>query len=312
MAQETIEQTFSVSTPARLTLSNVRGSVTIRAAQDGEQAGNTVHVKAVKHLDNGDPDSTRLEITQPAGNTVSVLTRYNEGGWPFFSFLGSQRPCKVDYEVSVPHACSVGLECVSSSAALHGLDGEFQLKTVSGALTLQELSGRLQLKTVSGDITAEGLAGALSLDTVSGQAHFSRSNLPAIDVSSISGDVWAHTPLGDGPYRFKSVSGNVELRVPGDTRCTLEAHRISGRLATDLPGTGRSAAPGQETLDVQGGGQRVQLNTIAGDLRLLLAEGERAPQPAPSPGASGSRAVLERIERGELTVEEGLAELRRA
>jgi hypothetical protein len=59
MSQETIERRFDVTTPAHLTIENVRGSVDVRP--DG---GEAVTVIAVKHLNTGDPDRTEIRIKQ--------------------------------------------------------------------------------------------------------------------------------------------------------------------------------------------------------------------------------------------------------
>ena len=58
MSDETIEKTFQVTDPARLIISNIRGSVTI---QPGEE--NVIDVKAVKH-GSFDSNKYRIEMTQ--------------------------------------------------------------------------------------------------------------------------------------------------------------------------------------------------------------------------------------------------------
>ena len=40
---ETIEKTFTVTSPARLNLSNIRGSVEIKAGQDAMDCGGPAH-----------------------------------------------------------------------------------------------------------------------------------------------------------------------------------------------------------------------------------------------------------------------------
>src|SRR4030067_2799369 len=78
MSDESIEKTFQVADPARLIISNIRGSITI---QPGE--ANVIQVKAVKH---GNFDSGRytIEMSQDTDGSVRVETRSNEA---MFGFL---------------------------------------------------------------------------------------------------------------------------------------------------------------------------------------------------------------------------------
>ena len=104
MSDETIEKTFQVTAPARLIISNVRGSVAI---QPGE--ANVIEVKAVKH-GNFDNDRNRVEMTQDADGSVRVETRSNEAMFGFFSY-----PPKVDYFVRVPQGIHLEASCISST-----------------------------------------------------------------------------------------------------------------------------------------------------------------------------------------------------
>ena len=104
MSDETIEKTFQVTAPARLIISNVRGSVTI---QPGEAS--VIEVKAIKH-GNFDNDRNVVEMTQDADGSVRVETRSNEA---LFGFLS--HPPKVDYFVRVPQGIHLDASCISSS-----------------------------------------------------------------------------------------------------------------------------------------------------------------------------------------------------
>jgi hypothetical protein len=72
MSDETIEKTFQVTAPAHLTITNIRGSITIQPGEAG-----VIEVKAVKH---GNFDSGRymVEMTQDSDGSVRVETRSNE------------------------------------------------------------------------------------------------------------------------------------------------------------------------------------------------------------------------------------------
>jgi hypothetical protein len=303
MRQETYSQSFEVSLPASLKLSNIRGSVLIRPFEAADEA--RITVEAVKHLDSGDADQTRIEMSQQPGGGVTVATHFHEGGWLRLLF-GAIWPCKVDYIVHVPHRCNVRLDCVSSEATVFGLEGDFNLKAVSGEIHLQDLSGPLKINTVSGDIDGAGLSGPLRLETVSGKARLGHCGFESVNASSISGDLRLETPIGEGPYRFKSISGDLALLVPGDTRCSVVYHKLSGRATIDLPVTRHQ----NDSAEVSGGGALVEFNTTSGNLRLSAAGGEAPLSPAVRVPVATTRQVLERIAGGEISAEEGLKALK--
>lgn len=298
----TIEKTFTVSSPARLSVNNIRGSVEIHSGEEG-----VIQVTAVKHSHSGDEQRTRIEITQDADGNVKAATNYPDGGWTWL--FGSQ-PCEVDYVVKAPRLCSLRLNGVSNTVLAEGFNGEVNINSVSGEITLRDLKSFVRIHTVSGDVDGEQLSGSLDVDSVSGDVVLKESRLSSIKGKTVSGDIRLSTPMAEGPYEFKSVSGDVRLTVPPETQCTGELHSLSGDLVTAFLTTGFSSHHGSQSVRVQGGGVKITLNSVSGDL-TLDCDGEIPPAPEPLKTISieDRRTVLERVERGELTVEQALGKL---
>ncbi len=327
MSEEIIENTFQVSEPARIIISNVRGSVTVLPGEAG-----VIQVKAVKH---GNSYSAKdvIEITQDSDGTVRVETRGHEA---LFGFL--YHPPKVDYSVRVPQGIHLEVSCVSSTLNVSDLEGAFKLKTISGDIDLAKLTGPFKLGAVSGDITGDQLTGVLDLKTVSGRVRLNRSSLPTADASTVSGDLNLQTSLSTGPYLFSSVSGSVRLLVPPDTRCNVELNSVSGTIRSSLPATATSMGHGLKVTQIQGGGTAVRLKSVSGGVSIetegvpaaTVSTVERAdvnpvppvppvepvaPAPAmpPAPGDTqvnpetlSTSEILQRLERGEMTVDEAI------
>jgi hypothetical protein len=330
MSSETLEQTFNVGSPARLKLSNIRGSVEILPGEPG-----ILTVTATKYSEYGDVSRTKVAMTQSSDGLVTVETRYQDAWWGFFSF---SKPCKVDYQVHIPPTCEVDASCVSSSLAARGLDGKLKLSTVSGEMRLENLSSEIKLSAVSGEIGGSGLSGVLHLNTVSGEVRLVDSALTSADLTTVSGEIRLQSALTEGPYRFHSVSGAVWLSVPADTRCSLELQSISGGVHVDLPVTRQKIGGRHYSYEVQGGGVRVTANSVSGGLYVESSAGasqesiltdtfeddERSftevppvpPQPPvppltpqPPEPVIDRAVILDRIESGEMSVEEGLKAL---
>jgi hypothetical protein len=305
MATEVLEQQFSVGEQASLTLSNLRGSVWIGPLEEN-QPQNQAFVRAVKDTSSGDAKRTRVEMRQEPGGRVVVETKFNEAGGWLPAVLGLNQPCKVDYQVRLPQSCSLHVTCVSSSAEVRGLTGSFQIKSISGPLTLQDLSGQIGAKTISGRLEAENLQGSLELECISGAISLGKSQAESLRAATTSGDVFLQTPVLAGPYQIKTVSGDVEFVIPAESGLDIKFSSISGRVDSTQKLSAQRFQGGSQSYQLNGGGTRLDVHTTSGDLRLrTLGEPPRA-APEPKPGPGYSEEVLDRIERGEISVDEAL------
>ena len=313
MSQETIDKTYKIEAPARLTLSNIRGSVKILPGAD-----NTIHVTAVKHINNGDNDQTKIEITQTDTNHVSVQTNYRNG-WINFP---TRKPCRVEYTVRVPKACSLKLSGVSNATSIQGVEGEMVFTTVSGPITLEDISGSIKIDSVSGKIFGKQVAGPLALNTVSGKIFMHASYFPSIDGHTVSGKISIQTPIVEGPYYFKSVSGDVDFIVPLDSTISANLNSISGRIKTPFTPTSSHINGGNSRLEIQGGGIEVRVKSVSGNLYLKPSEetnneemsNSTAPNPDEHPSAEplsteSNIKILDRIAAGELSVDEAIEQI---
>lgn len=303
MSDETQEFSFPVSGQARLSLGNIRGTVNIQPGED-----DLITVKAVKHLDSGSAENTHVEIYQDEDGRVVVKTNYYSGVMGHIFSKG--RPCKVDYDVQVPVACSVNVSGVSNTASVRGISGQIGLKTVSGELTIQQLVGEIDFSTVSGDVSGDDISGpALRFNSVSGDVTINQANFPAIEGKTVSGDLRIETPLGEGPYNFNSVSGDFLLVVSADSHCTAKVSGISGSLRSTLPLTTDRRKNGTRIADIQGGGVQVNLSTVSGDLIIKSQEGVGVETKDQPPSKLNRAEILDKIERGEMSVEDGIQAL---
>ncbi len=316
MSQEISEREFRVGLPARLLVSNIRGSVVVRSkriltdrtVEDLVGEEGLIRVNAVKHLDSGSAENTTIEMYQEEDGRVIVKTRFQEGDWLSWLFSG-RKPCKIDYIIQVPTNCDLEIKSVSCDAQIEGVRGDVSVKTVSGKVMLHQIQGRSETASVSGRIDGEALTGPTYLNTVSGNIHLKECNLESIEAKSISANLVIQSPLFQGPYHFKSVSGNVHLIVPPQTGCAVSFKHISGRFECDLPVAHRSMRSDVLSAQVQSGGPEISFRTTSGKLHISLAEGIQPTTLQSKPAAESNHQVLEQIAKGELSTEEGLKAL---
>jgi len=308
-----INRSFPISGPARLTLRNVDGAIDI-AAGDAD----VLTVRAYKHPGPG-AKQTEIEITQDPEGRVSVITHFLEDTIARLFQPGHRGAARVDYTVRLPKSCEVDVAFVSGSARLQGLAGDFALRSVSGPIDLEDLAGQLKLNTVSGPVTGAHLRldGNLTYDTVSADVILADSFVPAIAGNSVSGQVRLQTALGAGPYQFRSVSGDVWLAVPSAAGCRVDMHSLSGRMRASPPTARQHNRAGWTRVAFGAAdGPQVSFQSVSGDLHLVTPDGQadaEAPtaETAPAGPTSPERlAILDRLARGELSVDEAVHTLK--
>ena len=319
MESESIERAFGVPAPARLSLANIDGPVDIQPGEDG-----LVRVVAVKRLDTGEAERTCVVIEQAPNGEVRIETRFGERGRIF----NAGKPCEVTYTVRVPSRCSIEARGVSSAMTVRGLAGDVLIETVSGDQDVAELAGSLRFKTVSGRVAGRRLSGPVDIHTVSGEVELTGCVFPSMNAHAVSGDLTAETPLTAGAYRFSTVSADVALVVPAGTRCVAEGASLSGTLRSALPvarwdSSGRRWRadldhPGAANAGAGESAARVSFDSVSGNLVFARADGDgpgETPQAASNPQADSSAGapdvptradILDRIARGELSVDEAV------
>jgi hypothetical protein len=331
MENEVIERTFPVTGKASLKLSNISGSVILQPGQADQ-----IVVKATKLANTGSMDRTEIEMEQKEDGQVKVSTRFPEG---FLGFLGLNSPCDVNYEVTLPPECDVHATGVSSSVEARGLSGSLEFSAVSGDLSLKDLSGSVSASTVSGNLDGQEIRAGLRLKSVSGDIGLEGS-FASVEANTVSGNIELDSAeLGEGPYHFKSVSGDFHLQVQKEASFRLEHKSISGDILTNLPVSKSSRQPGSQRVEIGSGDLLITSSSVSGNLKVSGPDGEvrhvRAekaheahhnpspPPPAavpeaphnPAPLSSESltsderQAILDKIASGELSVEEALEKL---
>lgn len=299
------QQTYQVSSPAKLYVENIRGSVFVRAGEAQEIA-----IQAVMDLKSGQVDSTRVELSQDALGSVRAITRVDADRGLFGSGIN---PCKVSYTITAPPACDVEISAISSSIVVEGLQGSFNLKQVSGSVALTDLAGTFDIDSVSGSVTGLRLNGKFArLKTVSGDVHLGDSQVVDLMAHTVSGDLTVESPLVDGPYMLETVSGDARLVVPPETHCEVSSRSFSGETYIGLSSTYLQHSGRSRRIIVQDGGPQVSFRSMSGSLSILTAEQIEHPAPrqpeiaAAPPDEPDRMQILDRIGRGELSVDEGI------
>lgn len=135
----------------------------------------------------------------------------------------------------------------------------------------------------SGDIEIESFKGSLEINTLSASVKLINTSGP-LTVNSVSGDIEVvlSSISQEGPTSLASVSGLIDLTVPGTEKGTFEIGSLMGDVYNNLdltPGSkggNDNRASGLNSIKhnegsgftLNGGGQKLILNSVSGNIYL--------------------------------------------
>ncbi len=246
-----------VDAPARLLVDNLFGEIRVTAGEPGRIVA-TIH-ETIRARDATRADAASREVSvvpTQSGGSVELFVegpfrdRRDRSSWRRHDDPGYR--VRYDFEIEVPVRTQLTLRTVT--------EGDIEVLGVRGDFHLNNVNGSVRLK---------GADGAGSIETVNG-------GVEAVFVSAPSGDSW-----------FETVNGSIEIGVPEGTGAELALQSRFGELSSDFPfelipgtevveettdsGSRRFRVGGFTVARIGGGGPRLQLETLNGDVLIRRA-----------------------------------------
>jgi hypothetical protein len=270
--RETTTRTVNIGANGEIDLTNIAGDITI--SRGGGNATTIEVVKSARGTSDADAQEmlklVRVEINE-RGSRAEVRTIY-----PDRQQRGDRRNINVStvYTVTAPAGTRVVARSISGNIRVTDIQGELVLDTTSGNVDVTNAARVTRAKTVSGNVTlsrvraesgleASSISGnvilrdvearRLSLNSISGNVQIESAISERVEAQTMSGNVVFGGRLAPkGRYDLKSHSGDVRLRLDGDTGFELDASTFSGSIRSDLPLTTRA---GQTVMSPPGRGR---------------------------------------------------------
>ncbi len=333
---EPVSGHFTVSGMPFIRARNVSGRTSIRVGADGE-----VVVAGRKYVRGSSADRAKrllenVEVRmEQDGDEIRIAPHLYEQERTWVDLFRGGRVA-VDLEITVPRETRLDAHTVSGELGVSGTRGPAELQSVSGDVTVDDVQGPLRVKTVSGDASVRGFAGALDANSVSGEVSFQASRLRGASIVTVSGDIELDGDLeGGDDHRIKTISGDVDLAV-ADSSYTIEFRSMSGDAETELAADVTREGRRDKTVRIGSGATRVRVKTVSGDLRIRRAMSSgpetvaeegfrpsgrsedvedafrasgRSESEKPASAGPSARDVLDRLARGELSVDDAAAAL---
>lgn len=280
-AQTALDETRPLAADARISVSNVKGSIRITGGEGSELRlrGELGKDAKLKPLGN-DPRSLKIEVEYPSSS-----------GWGWGGTSGGD----THLQIELPRGVSLDVDAVSAEIDIRGISGErIKANAVSGRIELRDSAPqRLQVDTVSGAQRIESSAREIALESVSGAIDIDARAAETLRVEAVSGavDVRLQQPIrelrsetvsgrtrvsggptADGSLRIETLSGTLRLELPANTSARIEAETFSGRIRSPVGDVQRPEFGPGASLDARlgSGSARIQLETFSGALDISL------------------------------------------
>ncbi|HYU83096.1 MAG TPA: DUF4097 family beta strand repeat-containing protein [Candidatus Polarisedimenticolia bacterium] len=330
---QTVEKTFAVDGMPRLRVQNVSGETAIRVGESGQ-----VRVVARKRVKGGSADRAKrllenVEVRiEQKGNDIFVEPHLYEQERSWLDLFRGKR-FRVDFEIEVPRETAVNAQTVSGDLDLNGTRGPARVESVSGDVNIQDVQGPMRIKSVSGDVQCTDYVGSVEGSSVSGDVDI-RGRVRSCELHTVSGDISIdlEPEVGGRESHLKTISGDVEVGMLTSS-CICEYHTASGDLEVEAPARIMREGRKDRTVVIGDGRSRLSVRTVSGDLAIRPASSSVAEEPAAAqestdsgaetdadgdpertapmapPATAQVRDLLQRLARGEVSVDEVAAKL---
>ena len=332
---QTVEKTFTVDGMPRLRVQNVSGETAIRIGEAGQ-----VRVVARKRVKGGSADRAKrllenVEVRiEQRGNDIFVEPHLYEQERSWLDLFRGKR-FRVDFEITVPRETAVNAQTVSGDLDLQGTRGPARVESVSGDVNIADVQGPMRIKSVSGDVQCTDYVGSVEGSSVSGDVDI-RGRVHSCELHTVSGDISVdlEPEVGGRESRLKTISGDVEVGLLTSS-CACDYHTAIGDLECEAPARIIREGRKDRTVIIGDGRSHLTVKTVSGDLTIKPASSSVREEPAAAQGATESdteaesesdrdpeqtapmspprtakvRDLLERLARGEVSVDEVAAKL---
>jgi putative adhesin len=269
-AQDRVSQTRPAAADGVVQIESPAGSIRVIGWDRSEVAVSGTLGSGATGLDlSGDKRHTRVEV-ESDGNPHGVSS---------------------DLEVRVPAGSEVSIESFGASISVSDVKGmvtaetvngdiqigeaprEVQAESVNGGVTVAARGGRVHAESVNGPVSVRGAGGEVDASTVNGPLNVTGGPFERARLETVNGRVLFEAGLtARGTLEVETVSGAVELALPGTTSADFSVVTFSGDVRNELGPPARATSEHttekELTFSTGGGGANVSVETLSGSIVL--------------------------------------------
>lgn len=272
MAEE-VDRRLDAAADGQVHVSNIAGSVTVRAwSRNQVEVTGTLgkHVEELVFERDGDKITIKVKVPKKSG-----------------------RGTDSDLHINVPENSSIDVGTVSADISIDGVKGEQRLRTVSGKIITESAGADIEAESVSGDIEVEGagvdanteassvsgdvtlfrVAGEASTESVTGDVIVDEGTFDRVQLNTVNGHLVFQSTLREGgKFSAETVNGDIDVEFVGDFSARIDVSTFNGRIKSCFgPEVDRDSkySPGYSLDFTEGDGAgRVDISSMNGAVNL--------------------------------------------
>src|SRR5262245_4116778 len=253
--REEIRQKYKLTPEAMVWVSNINGKVKVDSADVDVAEILVVHSARRRE----DLQHSQVKIHQGRGRDEKSLIIYREND---SSSPGSNPESRQRVILRLPRKAVFGISDIGGDVTVGEIHGRAEVMKVDGAVRVARAAGQIKIRDIIGAVyvTFAPLAGK--------EARIRGADIErAIDNGPET--IWEGNVIS-----VRNVNGDVDLRFEGEVKADVNAWRVTGNIAPDLPNVERLPAEppaGVLKARIGGGGAPIEIHHVNGNVRLSKA-----------------------------------------
>jgi DUF4097 and DUF4098 domain-containing protein YvlB len=175
------------------------------------------------------PDDEFKVVFEEEGNTLVMKEDFlkKEGKWSHHG--------KSHWTVTLPEKTKVEFKSASGDLDANGLMNGLSVKLASGDVTAKDIMGNIRIKSASGDVKINDSSGDMTAAVASGDITLSDVK-GMFNIKAASSDIEANGIQFNEESSFKTVSGELLVKLSKSSRVDLSLTTVSGDVTLDYNG----------------------------------------------------------------------------
>ncbi|HKQ77810.1 MAG TPA: hypothetical protein VJ810_29200 [Blastocatellia bacterium] len=253
--RDEIRQKYRLTSEAMVSISDINGKVKVDSSDADVAEILIVHSARRRE----DLQYSQVKIQQGQRNNKRTLFIWHEND----SFSpGSIPESRQRVILRLPR--NTGLE-------IHDMGGDVTIGEIHGSAEVTKVDGAVRVARAAGPIKIEGIIGAVDMTFAPFAGNEARITHRDIHRAVNKGP---ETFFGRNAISVRNVNGDVDLRFEGEVNADVNAWRVAGNIAPDLPNVERLPAEppvGRLKARIGGGGASIEIQQINGNVTLSKA-----------------------------------------
>jgi hypothetical protein len=218
-----VEKTVATTGHPSVTLSNLRGRVTIRGWS--RRMVHAVYILASPRI------AVDFDVRPGQGPAQDVHFSTHA-----IDPTAADQLRTADFTLEIPSGASLEVHDPEGSLQVESIQGDTDLESFGAPIVVTDIGGHLAVRTLTGDISITRAAGRIEATSINGNLRLIDATSSEVRASTNSGDIFYEGNFASGGmYVLSDYSGTMDILCPPQASFELHAKTVRGKLEDNFP-----------------------------------------------------------------------------